>query len=75
MNTILYIRSMIAHMKDTDNGVYIHWIPGHKGFEGNELADLLAKEAKNKMENSKTDFYEVTEDDMRSQIERIGYKT
>lgn len=25
--------------------VYIHWVPGNAGIEGNELADRTAKEA------------------------------
>ena len=36
----------------------IHWIPGHKDFEGNERADRLAKEAAKEMEGKKEEFYE-----------------
>ena len=36
----------------------IHWIPGHKDFEGNERADRLAKEAAKEMKGKKVEFYE-----------------
>jgi len=28
-----------------DNNLRLLWVPGHCGFEGNERADLLAKQA------------------------------
>ena len=37
-------------------------MPGHNGFEGNELADLLAKEAAKDIEKNKTVFYEGKSD-------------
>ena len=40
----------------------IHWIPGHKDFEGNERADRLAKEAAKEMVGKKEKFYEGVAD-------------
>ncbi|XP_021965805.1 uncharacterized protein LOC110861000 [Folsomia candida] len=34
---------MLNHIGETKK-VTLHWIPSHHGFEGNEVADLLAKE-------------------------------
>ena len=45
-------------LEDDNNNLKIHWIPGHKDFEGNERADRLAKEAAKEMEVKKEEFYE-----------------
>ena len=37
------------------NKVSVEWVPGHSNYEGNEIADKLAKEGKNKtIENNNT---------------------
>ena len=38
----------------TYNKVYINWIPGHRGYEGNEQADKLAKDGSKKIPTSTT---------------------
>ena len=45
VDTVLFIRRISSYLKDRGNSVVVHWIWGHKGFVGNELADSLAKEA------------------------------
>ena len=38
----------------TNNNVNINWIPGHQGYEGNEIADKLAKDGSKKTPSSTT---------------------
>ena len=40
----------------------MHWIPGHRDFKGNELADTLAEKAAKEMQGKKEDFYEGVAD-------------
>jgi ribonuclease HI len=41
---IRYIRNHIAALSEREEGfVLLQWIPAHKGIEGNEKADRLAK--------------------------------
>ena len=47
MNIILNIRRLVAQLKDSGNRTSIHWIPGHRGFRGNEMVDSLAKKQLN----------------------------
>ena len=58
VDTVLNIRRISSYLKDRGNSVVVHWIPGHKGFVGNELADSLAKEAAKEMIDSQEEFYE-----------------
>jgi ribonuclease HI len=39
------IKQLYTKIKSKGIGVSLHWIPAHTGFEGNEDADQLAKEA------------------------------
>ena len=41
-------------LKIWSNKVTVNWIPGHKGYEGNEIADKLAKAGSMKETNSDT---------------------
>ena len=36
-------------MQERNNKLIVHWVPGHKEVEGNELADKQAKEAASEM--------------------------
>ena len=58
VDTVLNIRRITSYLKDRGISVVIHWIPGHKGFVGNELADGLAKEEQKKIIDSQEEFYE-----------------
>ena len=40
----------------------MHWIPWHRDIEGNELADLLAKEAANEMVGVEPEDFPITMD-------------
>ena len=58
IDIILNIRRLTSQLENDNNNLKIHWIPGHKDFEGNERADGLAKEAANEMVGKNEDFYE-----------------
>ena len=66
---ILQIRQMTASLEDKGHILSIHWIPGHRDFKGNELADNLAKSAATEMVGKKKDFYEGAAD--RSELIKI----
>ena len=58
VDIILNIRRLTTLLENDNNNLKIHWIPGHKDFEGNERADRLAKEAAKEMVGKKEEFYE-----------------
>jgi hypothetical protein len=45
--SIIFQKYIDAFLTDPSHDVTLSWIPGHKGFQGNEEADSLAKEAVN----------------------------
>ena len=53
---------MTAFLEDKGHILSIHWIPGHRDFKSNELADNLAKSAAREMVGKKEDFYEGVAD-------------
>ena len=53
---------MTASLENKGHILAVHWIPGHRDFRGNELADSLAKKAAKEMEGKKDDFYEGVAD-------------
>ena len=58
IDIILNIRRLTSQLENDSNNLKIHWIPGHKDFEGNERADRLAKETANEMVGKNEEFYE-----------------
>lgn len=76
VDIILNIRRLTSLLEDKENTLHVHWIPGHKDFEGNEKADNLAKEAAKGMVDKKVDFYEgVAEKKEIIQIMRSSIRT
>ena len=49
---------MAVSLENKGNILAVHWIPGHRDFTGNVLADSLAKKAAKYVEGKKEDFYE-----------------
>ena len=48
-NEIINDCHIILNKLATHNNVNINWIPGHQGYEGNEIADKLAKDGSKKL--------------------------
>ena len=42
---ILEIKNNLNKIRERQNEIKVHWVPGHKKIEGNELADRQAKQA------------------------------
>ena len=53
-NEIIHECHTVLNKLATYNKVNINWIPGHQGYEGNEIADKLAKEGSLKTPSSTT---------------------
>ena len=49
VDIVLQIKEYVAKLSDRGNSIVVQWVPGHRDIEGNELADLQAKEAANEM--------------------------
>ena len=43
------IKNSLGKIQERNNKIIVHWVPGHKEIEGNELADKQAKEAASEM--------------------------
>ncbi|XP_077498385.1 uncharacterized protein LOC144109431 [Amblyomma americanum] len=43
--TTSLLRASLQTLEDAGHQISLHWVPGHSGIEGNDLADALAKSA------------------------------
>ena len=49
IDILLDIKNSISKINEKGNEIKVHWVPGHKDIEGNEIADRQAKEAAREM--------------------------
>ena len=49
IDIVLQIKECVTNLPDRGNIISVHWVPGHRDIEGNELADMQAKEAANEI--------------------------
>ena len=49
IDIVFDIKSSLGKIIKKKNKIDVHWVPGHKEIEGNELADEEAKEAASEM--------------------------
>ena len=69
VDVILKIRQLSSLLQNNGHNLNVHWIPGHRDFKGNELADNLAKNGAKEMVGKKEDFYEGVAD--RSELLKL----
>ena len=62
VDIILQIKESVNCLSDSGNDIIVHWVPGHRDIEGNELADCQAKEAANEMVGADTEDFPVMMD-------------
>ncbi|XP_052778268.1 uncharacterized protein LOC128215593 [Mya arenaria] len=63
IETVFNIKTYVTSLEDNGNTLHVHWIPGHKNIEGNELADKQAKEgAKKAAEFDEAEFNDEKKD-------------
>ena len=62
MDIILQIKECVTKLSDRGNILLVHWVPGHRDIEGNELADQQATEAANEMVGADPEDFPITMD-------------
>ena len=62
VDIILQIKECVTKLSDRGNILLVHWVPGHRDIEGNELADQQAKEAANEMVGADPEDFPITMD-------------
>ena len=56
---IMGIKNNLSKIRERQNAINVHWVPGHKEIEGNELADQQAKQAAIEMSASDVNVHPV----------------
>ena len=69
VDIILQIKESVNCLSDSGNDIIVHWVPGHRDIEGNELADCQAKEAANEMVGADTEDFPVMMDKKEAMAE------
>ena len=70
---ILDIKNNWSKIRERQNQIKVHWVPGHKEIEGNDLADQQAKQAAIEMSGSDVNVPPVW--DKREAFQEMKSKT
>ena len=62
VDIIVQIKECVNCLADSGNDIIVHWVPGHRDIEGNELADSQAKEAANEMVGADIEEFPIVMD-------------
>ena len=69
VDIVLQIKECFNRWSDSGNDIIVHWVPGHRDIDRNELADSQAKEAANEMVGADIEDFPIMMDKKEAVVE------